>query len=441
MPEDILSEREIEILQLIATGASNKEIALQLAISINTVKVHVRNVFSKIKVSSRTEAAMYAINNGFVDGFIAVEADKTGNADIQTGPSDNSLIDSATINTPRRFWDNRARSVFLFLLLVVGLVGVVVVSILRLNQPVQPQSAVAQERWQLLSSLPNPRYGFGSAMLDADLYVIGGLDADHAYSSVDRLDVNTQVWKRGRDKPTPVGEVGAVVLRGLMLAPGGRLSSGAVTDQLEIYDPRSDSWSSGKAMPTPLSAYAIASYEGYLYLFGGWDGQGFTNKAFVYDLDADEWTALPPMPTACGYAAAVVSNRKIYLIGGYDGKSALRRVAIFNPDAINSNESWQLGPELPASLYDMAGTGIADLIYVLGGKTDAGWNNTIYIFNPIDSEWQINTEFPYKFGSSGGVVSAGPNLYILGGRHDNSVSGDIWLYKALYSISFPVIQK
>src|SRR5450759_355338 len=61
---DELTEREKEILRLLATGASNKDIARQLFISSNTVKVHLRNTFAKIGVTSRTEAAVYAIREG-----------------------------------------------------------------------------------------------------------------------------------------------------------------------------------------------------------------------------------------------------------------------------------------------------------------------------------------------------------------------------------------
>ena len=61
-----LSERELEVLRLIANGASNREIADQLVISEKTVKSHVSNILSKLHLVDRTQAAAYAWNKGIV---------------------------------------------------------------------------------------------------------------------------------------------------------------------------------------------------------------------------------------------------------------------------------------------------------------------------------------------------------------------------------------
>lgn len=61
-----LSARELEILQLIGTGKSNKEIGAALFIAEDTVKRHVSNLFSKLKVSDRAQATSEAIRRGFI---------------------------------------------------------------------------------------------------------------------------------------------------------------------------------------------------------------------------------------------------------------------------------------------------------------------------------------------------------------------------------------
>ncbi|MDF2842629.1 MAG: hypothetical protein K0R00_1055 [Herbinix sp.] len=65
--EDALTKREIEVLKLLAEGLFNKEIAYMLSISEKTVKNHVSNIFKKINVSDRTQAAVYAIKNNIVE--------------------------------------------------------------------------------------------------------------------------------------------------------------------------------------------------------------------------------------------------------------------------------------------------------------------------------------------------------------------------------------
>lgn len=62
-----LTKREMEVLKLIASGMFNKEIASSLDISERTVKNHISNIFKKISVSDRTQAAVFAIKNKLVD--------------------------------------------------------------------------------------------------------------------------------------------------------------------------------------------------------------------------------------------------------------------------------------------------------------------------------------------------------------------------------------
>ena len=67
--DEILTRREVEVLKLLAEGLFNKEIAYKLSISEKTVKNHVSNIFKKIGVFDRTQAAVYAIKNHCVDLF------------------------------------------------------------------------------------------------------------------------------------------------------------------------------------------------------------------------------------------------------------------------------------------------------------------------------------------------------------------------------------
>jgi DNA-binding NarL/FixJ family response regulator len=61
-----LTAREMEVLRLIANGLTNSQIALQLVISVNTVKGHVSNILSKLHLADRTQAAVYAWRQGVV---------------------------------------------------------------------------------------------------------------------------------------------------------------------------------------------------------------------------------------------------------------------------------------------------------------------------------------------------------------------------------------
>ena len=66
---DLLTKRELEVLKLLSVGLYNKEIAEKLNISERTVKNHISNIFKKIEVTDRTQAAVFSIKNKLINVF------------------------------------------------------------------------------------------------------------------------------------------------------------------------------------------------------------------------------------------------------------------------------------------------------------------------------------------------------------------------------------
>ncbi len=62
----VLTEREVDVLRLVAQGASNARVAEQLFITTNTVKAHLKNILEKLQLQNRTQAAAYAVRNGLL---------------------------------------------------------------------------------------------------------------------------------------------------------------------------------------------------------------------------------------------------------------------------------------------------------------------------------------------------------------------------------------
>ncbi len=66
MADEAISPRELDVLSLMAAGKRNKEIASELSIAEDTVKMHVRNILSKLQVNDRTEAVTIALRRGII---------------------------------------------------------------------------------------------------------------------------------------------------------------------------------------------------------------------------------------------------------------------------------------------------------------------------------------------------------------------------------------
>ncbi len=195
------------------------------------------------------------------------------------------------------------------------------------------------ERWTELAPLPEPRAGLAATAYDGDIYAIAGEGLEGVSGSVFRYVADDNRWEVLRDKPTPVRDVKAVLIGEKIYVPGGRLADGTPSDLLEIFDPRENTWEKGAALPLAISVYALADFEGQMYLFGGWDGEQALDSVYIYDPDEDAWREGTPMPTARFDAGAGEAGGKIFVIGGWDGERALTVNEVYFPER-DVQENW-----------------------------------------------------------------------------------------------------
>ena len=419
-----LSAREIEILRLVAKGLTNGEIAHLLTISPNTVKVHLSNIYEKTGAASRTEATMYGIEHGIIDvpgGAEAVEVIPPTRAELLR----------------KHVWWIIPAAALVMVLIILTLV----ILFRPPDTEAQPLAALT-ERWQELAPMPVARAGMATAAYDGEIYAIAGEGPEGSSGSVFRYTPETDHWTQLSEKPLPVADVHGVLIGEKIYVPGGRRSDGAPTDILEIYDPRRDTWSTGARLPQPVSAYALADFEGQMYLFGGWDGEQALDTVYVYNPATDAWRELTRMGSPRQDHGAVALTDKIVVIGGRNDGGALTEAVGFYPSRDFEGENpWEEFVDLPEARYGFGVESSGEVIFIFGGAqaseavadfpllyqyTESGWRSiptdmTEPVFKPV-------------------LISLGSQIYII--TSALSENQTLFLkYQAIYfEVFLPIIQ-
>lgn len=457
-----LSEREREILRLVATGATNQQIAAQLNISANTVKVHLRNIFGKIGVASRTEASMYAVRNGLLD-IAAIEA---GNApdllaeDIAnhpglpiatpSDPAPNSALDTPIApnasSAPR---GTRNRLIIGGAFLLIALITVISIVIVRpmmltpasVATPTELVIPAPEQRWRVLQPMPAARGGFAFVVFSYDgrqyLYAIGGEHEGVASNQVLRFDPQTNTWVQLSNKPTATADVQAVTVGDRVYIPGGRLESDAINTVFEAYEPRRDRWVTLAPLPAPRSGYALAAIEGKIYLFGGWDGTAYQSDVWQYNPDDDTWTKRTPLTAPRAFAGAVAVDNRVYVIGGENAEGAMTLNEVYAvADDESNGDPWATRSPLPAERSRLALATVGGLIFALGGGASGG---TSYLYNISLDSWEA-LDLPLNPRLQDSRAQALNNkIYVAGGREGQNWSDQVFEYQAFYSVFLPLV--
>ncbi len=430
--QKVLSKREVQIIELVAEGATNQQIAYQLDISPNTVKVHLRNIFAKLEVASRTEAVTAAARMGLI-----------------------SLPAADTQKAPERFPSFPVRKVglwkiayLIFVLLLTGLT-------LWFVRPQQrrfvseappfpfsdltlsvrtPPAWKSLPRWRRLTPMPVPLARFAMVGYDGKLYVAGGETSTGVSSGAYVYDPTHGQWAGLPEMPYPAGDVKGAVVGGKLYVPGGISPSGKVLESVAVYDIEEHKWTKAAPLPEPLCAYALAAFGDRIYLFGGWNGEKYVDSVYRYDPADDRWQRMSPLPSPRGFAGAGVLGHRIFVVGGYDGVREMSDVEIYAPAAEGSGvPPWQEGPRLNQARAGLAVTVEGSSMYAIGGglksivsfneRYDAVSGAWSRLESPVSGRWRMP-----------GAATIGPWVYVMGGWN-----GDYMDVAAAYQSSFRII--
>jgi DNA-binding CsgD family transcriptional regulator len=395
IPES-LSETELEVLRLLATGATNREIARTRGISEATVKKHVTNINMKLGTGNRTEAARRALELGLVtvrgpDGEVGADASALHREAARVLGEE---LERSRRHTRRIVWWFAG----------VGVVAVVAVlglswALVKGSPPyggatptaaAVPRTTPVPPIWSPGVKLPSPRTGLvlvpepgGSGAV----YAIAGRGAQGVLAETLRYDPHALAWQPRADKPTPVEGAAAAAIQGQVVVVGGCGSDGRAVDVTEIYDPATDTWHAGARLPHPVCGHALAEAGGQLYLFGGRESLDGAPQRWVwrYQLGATAWSDTPedlPLPRADAAAVAVPSQDEIHLLGGIDDAGPQPSHWLFRPFRPSGQWTTDGGAPLPewraglgaafSEVADLA-EGDAPTLIVTGG----GWTREV----------------------------------------------------------------
>lgn len=403
-----LSERELEILQKVATGATNREVAYDLGISPNTVKVHLRNIFAKLGAESRTEATMTAIREGWVTVPTTTDLPPTPPPPV----------------APPLPWSRRITLVVAALLVTVATAvswPQAAESGRAAGDPLPPLPGAEDNpdppigetsHWSERAQMPTRRAGLALAAWEQRLYAIGGEGPEGVTGVVEVYDPLNDTWEYAAEKPTPTAYVAAAVVGGRIYVPGGCTADGGATAEVEVYDPQADLWSEAAPLPIPLCAYALAVHEGEIYVFGGTDGEEVLRTTFVYDPQSDRWEEREPMPEARTVAAAATLGEHIYVIGGYRAGKELSACTVYDP----SSDRWD---ECASLTIGRSGPGLvplAERLYAIGGGRYLGFNER---YDPRSNRWTAVDTPLTGVWQSPGVTLLDMTIYAVGGWSDD----------------------
>jgi len=266
-----------------------------------------------------------------------------------------------------------------------------------------------------LAGMNQARYGHGYATNGEYIYSIcGGIsEAPWKSTSLERYDVASNTWTEIISGLIPRRFCTAEYVPSqdkIYVFNGDTYTSSTYTDTVEIINILSNELSYSATNPYPVEYSGSAVWNNKIYLFGGSNSDGFSNRLYEFNPQTNTWTRLPDMPEAKQTNGEII-NGVLYIFGGYAGSTS-NRIDSYNIQDL----TWTYLGEMPDGISTHATAKSAEDIWLVGS-----YDNLKY-FAQYDTELnlftQLNSDMTDRRHT--GAVVIENNLYIFGGNQVSS---------------------
>ncbi|RNC90255.1 MAG: PKD domain-containing protein [Allomuricauda sp.] len=238
--------------------------------------------------------------------------------------------------------------------------------------------------------------------------------------------------------PAPVAkfESRAEIVDTKIYIMGGWVPNLIATGDTEIYEPQSDTWSTGASMPVPTTHVGSVAVGTDIWFIGGFTGNNpgvATDAVYIYDTKADNWTSGPSLPSAVGSGAAAFLDNKIHFIGGLLPDRQTDTAAHLVLDLSDIANGWVPAAPLPIGLNHHWAESVNGIIYSIGGQQGHDgpitYQDVVYAYNPATDIWSQVASLPRARSHAESSTSVHDNkILVTGGRDGAFFFDDVLIY-------------